>query len=244
MLDLIKAECLKLKGTKILFLSVFILAATVFMIFSTYAINPKLSIDRNGWNNYFMSVVILINFLTGYMSYYILTCYIYAREHQENTHIALFSSPVHRSRLYFSKILVIYMYIVVSLLMAFGLSAVLGLFITARPLTFEVVIYQLGVFAKMMLMHAMLVPIITFFAIRWKKFVPAIVGMCTVMCLNFVLVNIPGNTFYPWTVPVLFSPHGTMGRTFTYVPGGIISLCFVFVLGLFLALRSYVRIEK
>ncbi|MGW9529332.1 ABC transporter permease [Paenibacillus terrae] len=244
MLDLCKAECLKLKGTKIFFLSVFILIATVFMTFSIYAINPKLSLDRDGWNDYFRSVVILINFLTGYMSYYILTCYIYSREYQENTHIALFTSSVHRSRIYFSKLLVIYIYITGSLLLAFVLSAILGTFITARPLTFEIVMYQLGIFAKMILMHAMLVPIITFLAIRWEKFIYAIVGMCTVMCLNFVLVNIPGNTFYPWTVPLLFSPHGEMGRTFTYVPGGIISICFIFVLGLFLALRSYVRIEK
>ncbi|APB73717.1 MULTISPECIES: ABC transporter permease [Paenibacillus] len=244
MLDLFKAECLKLKGTKILWLSVMILVLTIVLEFYSYAGSSKYSIDRDGWNDYFMSVVILINFLTGYMSYYILTCYIYAREYQEKTHIALFTNPIRRTRIYFSKLLVIYMYIAVSLLMAFVLSTVLGTFITIRPLTFEIVMYQLGVFAKMILMHAMLIPIITFFTIRWKKFVPAIIGMCTVMCLNFVLVNTPGNTFYPWTVPLLFSPHGQMGRTFTYVPGGIISICFIFVLGLFLALRSYTHIEK
>lgn len=195
MFDLFRAECLKLKGTKILFLSVFILMATVFLTFSTYAINPKLSLDRDGWNEYFMDLVSSINLITGYMSYYILTCYIYAREYQENTHIALFTNPVRRTRIYFSKLLVIYMYIAVSLLLAFVLSAILGMFITARPLTFEIVIYQLGIFTKMIIMHAMLIPIITFFAIRWRKFVPAIMGMCTVMCLNFVLVNTPGNTF-------------------------------------------------
>ncbi|KAF6575732.1 ABC transporter permease [Paenibacillus polymyxa] len=243
MFDLFRAECLKLKGTKILFLSVFILMATVFLTFSTYAINPKLSLDRDGWNEYFMDLVSSINLITGYMSYYILTCYIYAREYQENTHIALFTNPVRRTRIYFSKLLVIYMYIAVSLLLAFVLSAILGMFITARPLTFEIVIYQLGIFTKMIIMHAMLIPIITFFAIRWRKFVPAIMGMCTVMCLNFVLVNTPGNTFYPWTVPLLFSPHGTLGRTFTNVPGGIISICIIFVLGLLLALRSYTHIE-
>ncbi|MGQ3477185.1 ABC transporter permease [Paenibacillus sp. TY11] len=244
MLDLFKAECLKLKGTKILFLSVFILIVTVILNFYTYAVNPKLSLDRDGWNEYFMDLVSSINLITGYMSYYILTCYIYAREYQENTHIALFTNPVRRTRIYFSKLFIIYMYIAVSLLLAFVITAVLGTFISTRPLTFEVVFYQLGIFAKMILMHAMLIPIITFFAIRWKKFVPAIIGMCTVMCLNFVLVNTPGNTFYPWTVPVLFSPHGTLGRTSTNVPGGIISICFIFVLGLFLALRSYTHIEK
>ncbi|MGY5484529.1 ABC transporter permease [Paenibacillus sp. ALE2] len=244
MLALFKAECLKLKGTKILFLSVFILIVTVFLTFSTFAVSPKFSLERNGWNDYFMDLVFSINFITGYMSYYILTCYIYAREYQEKTHIALFSNPVRRSRLYFSKLLVIYMYIAVSLLLTFALSAILGMFITTRPLTFGIVMCQLGIFIKMVLMHAMLIPMITFFAVHWKKFVPAIMGMCTVMCLNFVLVNAPGNTFYPWAVPFLFSPHGTFGRTFTYVPGGIISICFIFVLGLFLALRSYVRIEK
>ncbi|URJ36274.1 ABC transporter permease [Paenibacillus polymyxa] len=243
MLALFKVEYLKLKGTKILWLSIIILALTIALEFYSYTGSSKYSIDRDDWNDYFMSVVILINFLTGYMSYYILTCYIYAREYQERTHMALFTSPVRRSRLYFSKLLVIYMYIAVSLLLAFGLSALLGMLITTRPLTFEIVIYQLGIFAKMILMHAMLIPIITFFAIRWRKFVSAIMGMCTVMCLNFVLVNTPGNTFYPWTVPLLFSPHGTLGRTFTNVPGGVISICFIFVLGLLLALRSYIRIE-
>ncbi|KAF6567744.1 ABC transporter permease [Paenibacillus sp. EKM202P] len=243
MLALFKAECLKLKGTKILFLSVFILIVTVSLTFSTFAVSPKFSLERNGWNDYFMDLVSSINLITGYMSYYILTCYIYAREYQEKTHIALFANPVRRTRIYFSKLLVIYMYIAVSLLLAFVLSALLGMLITTRPLTFEIVMYQLGIFTKMIIMHAMLIPTITFFAIRWKKFVPAIMGMCTVMCLNFVLVNTPGNTFYPWTVPVLFSPHGTLGRTYTNVSGGLISICFIFVLGLFLALRSYTRIE-
>ncbi|OAZ48775.1 ABC transporter permease [Paenibacillus polymyxa] len=243
MLALFKAECLKLKGTKILFLSVFILIVTVSLTFSTFAVSPKFSLERNGWNDYFMDLVSSINLITGYMSYYILTCYIYAREYQEKTHIALFANPVRRTWIYFSKLLVIYMYIAVSLLLAFVLSALLGMLITTRPLTFEIVMYQLGIFTKMIIMHAMLIPTITFFAIRWKKFVPAIMGMCTVMCLNFVLVNTPGNTFYPWTVPVLFSPHGTLGRTYTNVSGGLISICFIFVLGLFLALRSYTRIE-
>ncbi|AZH31736.1 ABC transporter permease [Paenibacillus sp. M-152] len=243
MLALFKAECLKLKGTKILFLSVFILIITVSLTFSTFAVSPKFSLERNGWNDYFMDLVSSINLITGYMSYYILTCYIYAREYQEKTHIALFANPVRRTRIYFSKLLVIYMYIAVSLLLAFVLSALLGMLITTRSLTFEIVMYQLGIFTKMIIMHAMLIPTITFFAIRWKKFVPAIMGMCTVMCLNFVLVNTPGNTFYPWTVPVLFSPHGTLGRTYTNVSGGLISICFIFVLGLFLALRSYTRIE-
>ncbi|WP_237448894.1 ABC transporter permease [Paenibacillus sp. OT2-17] len=166
MLDLFKAECLKLKGTKILWLSVMILVLTIVLEFYSYAGSSKYSIDRDGWNDYFMSVVILINFLTGYMSYYILTCYIYAREYQEKTHIALFTNPIRRTRIYFSKLLVIYMYIAVSLLMAFVLSTVLGTFITIRPLTFEIVMYQLGVFAKMILMHAMLIPIISFFVIR------------------------------------------------------------------------------
>ncbi|WOZ38334.1 ABC transporter permease [Paenibacillus polymyxa] len=148
MLDLFKAECLKMKGTKILWLSIIILALTIALEFYSYTGSTKYSIDRDGWNDYFMSVVILINFLTGYMSYYILTCYIYAREYQERTHMALFTSPVRRSRLYFSKLLVIYMYIAVSLLLAFGLSALLGMLITTRPLTFEIVIYQLGIFAK------------------------------------------------------------------------------------------------
>ncbi|MDQ0494785.1 ABC transporter permease [Paenibacillus brasilensis] len=244
MLNLFKAEWLKLKWTKILILSVIILVLSVAFISFSYEGSSKYSIDRDGWNAYFMDLVININFLTGYMSYYILTIFIYTREYQENTHIALFTNPVRRTRIYFSKLLVIYTYIAVSLLLAFVISAVLGTLITSRPLTSEIVIYQLGVFAKMFLMHAMLIPIISFFAIRWEKFINAVIAMCTVICLNFVLINVTGNTLYPWTVPVLFSPHGTLGRTYTHVPNGVISICFIFVLGLILSLRSFSSIKK
>ncbi len=46
-------------------LSVIILLLTIVLEFYSYAGSPKYSIDCDGWNDYFMSVVILINFLTG-----------------------------------------------------------------------------------------------------------------------------------------------------------------------------------
>lgn len=234
---MIRAELIKLKGSKAFLLSYIILLAVVLLEFALSAIFYRYSIDRLGWVYYFTNIDFLVNIAAGFISYYILTGHIFAREYQENTHIFMFTTPVTRVRFYFSKLIIIYGFIIVSLFIVLFLSAVLGMFITNRPLTMAIWVYQIQVFTKMCVMHAMLIPVASFFAIRWKSIMVVVLVVCTVIFLNFMYKS----EWYPWIIPYLLSPNE--GSAIIYVNTLIawLSLSITFLLGLFLSLWAYQR---
>ncbi|MEE4567972.1 ABC transporter permease [Paenibacillus polymyxa] len=105
---MIRAELIKLKGSKAFLLSYIILLAVVLLMFGLSAIFYRYSIDNLGWDYYFTNIVSLVNIAAGFISYYILTGHIFAREYQENTHLFMFTTPVTRVKFYFSKLILIY----------------------------------------------------------------------------------------------------------------------------------------
>ncbi|MGM2608807.1 ABC transporter permease, partial [Bacillus cereus group sp. BceL008] len=104
-------------------------------------------------------------------------------------------------------------------------------------------IQQLKIVSLMAIMHFCLIPIASFFAIKWKSFLSVVLLMCIVLFLNLILVNVPGNVLYPWIVPLLFSPHEGIGRTFINYPIGICSISFIFVVGLILSIYEYKKVN-
>ncbi|MHB0862253.1 ABC transporter permease [Paenibacillus sp. SEL3] len=234
---MIRAELIKLKGSKAFLLSYIILLAVVLLMFGLSAIFYRYSIDNLGWDYYFTNIVSLVNIAAGFISYYILTGHIFAREYQENTHLFMFTTPVNRAKFYFSKLIIIYGFIIVSLFIVLFLSAVLGMLITDRPLTMAIWVYQIQVFAKMCVMHAMLIPIASFFAIHWKSLMVVVLVVCTAIFLNFIYKS----EWYPWIVPYLLSPNERNATIPTNVSIAWLSLSVIFLLGLFLSIWTYQR---
>ncbi|MGY5484528.1 ABC transporter permease [Paenibacillus sp. ALE2] len=234
---MIRAELIKLKGSKAFLLSYIILLAIVLLEFALSAIFYRYSIDRLGWVYYFTNIDFLVNIAAGFISYYILTGHIFAREYQENTHLFMFTTPVTRVKFYFSKLIIIYGFIIVSLFIVLFLSTVLGMFITNRPLTMAIWVYQIQVFAKMCVMHAMLIPVASFFAIRWKSIMVVVLVVCTVIFLNFMYKS----EWYPWIVPYLLSPNEGSAIRHVNTLVAWLSLSITFLLGLFLSIWTYQR---
>lgn len=234
---MIRAELIKLKGSKAFLLSYIILLAVVLLEFATSAIFYRYSIDHLGWNYYFMNIVFMVNIAAGFISYYILTGHIFAREYQEKTHLFMFTTPVTRVKFYFSKLIIIYGFIMVSLFFVLFLSALLGMFITDRPLTMAIWIYQIQVFAKMCVMHAMLIPIASFFSIYWKSIMVVVLLVCTAIFLSFLYKS----EWHPWIVPYLLSPNEGSAVIHVNIPVAWLSISITFLLGLFLSLWAYQR---
>ncbi len=234
---MIRAELIKLKGSKAFLLSFIILLAVVLLEFALSAIFYRYSIDRLGWVYYFTNITFLVNIAAGFISYYILTGHIFAREYQENTHLFMFTTPVIRVKFYFSKLAVIYGFIIISLFIVLFISTLLGLSITDRPLTMTILVYQIQVFAKMCVMHALLIPIASFFAIRWKSIMVVVLVVCTVIFLSFLCKS----EWYPWIVPYLLSPNEGSAIIYVNTPVAWLSLSITFLLGLFLSIWTYRR---
>lgn len=70
-------------------------------------------------------------------------------------------------------------------------------------------------------------------------FLAVVILLCLVLFFNLILVNASGNTFYPWAILLLFSPHEGVGRTFINYTVGVGSLVFIFIFGLILSIREY-----
>ncbi|AWB43166.1 antibiotic transporter permease [Paenibacillus sp. CAA11] len=234
---MIRAELIKLKGSKAFLLSYIILLAVILLEFILSAAFYSYSIDKLGWDYYFTNIVFLVNIAAAFISYYILTGHIFAREYQEKTHLFMFTTPVTRVKFYFSKLIIIYGFIIVSLFTVLILSILLGLSITDRPLTPAIWGYQIQVFAKMCVMHAMLIPIASFFAIRWKSFMVVVLLVCTVIFLSFLCKS----EWYPWIVPYLLSPNEESATRHVNIPVAWLSLSITFLLGLFLSIWTYQR---
>lgn len=80
-----------------------------------------------------------------------------------------------------------------------------------------------------------------FFIFSWKSFLSVLILLCTVLFLNLILVNVPGNVVYPWVVPMLFSSHEGVGRAFINYPIRIISLTNLFIMELISLIREHKR---
>ncbi|PDY44686.1 ABC transporter permease [Bacillus pseudomycoides] len=239
----LKSELIKLKGSKLLYLTTSLQLITVLLVFFIYASNPKYSIAQTGWDEYYQTIYIFFNLMTGTATFYIVTGYIFSREYQEGTNLILFTSPISKLKFYFGKLLIIFSFIVFTMLIILVLPFCLGMLITDLPFTFKLFMRQLKVVSLMAIMHFCLIPIASFIAIKWKSFLYVVTLMCLVLFFNIMLVNSPGNFLYPWIVPLIFSPHEGMGRTFISYPIGTCSILFILILGLTLSIYEYRKIR-
>ncbi|MMZ59764.1 ABC-2 family transporter protein [compost metagenome] len=149
----------------------------------------------------------------------------------------MFTTPVTRVKFYFSKLTVVYAFIIISLFFVLFLSALLGMLITDRSLTMTIWVYQIQVFSKMCVMHAMLIPIASFFAIRWKSIMVVVLLVCTAIFLSFLCKS----EWYPWIGPYLLSPNEGSAIRHVNTLVAWLSLSITFLLGLFLSIWTYQR---
>lgn len=240
LVKVLKSEMLKLKGTKIVYIVPFLTIATVLLVYFMYLFNPKYSIDRTGWDEYYMAIYIIINMMTGISMYYILTGYIFSREYQDNMDIVLFTSFIPKHKFLIGKFLIILGFIILSMIIVLFLPFLLGLTISNEPFTIQLFSKQLKTVLLMAVMHFCLIPIGAYVSIKWKNMLSVVLLLVTILFLNLILINAPINTLFPWSVPFTFSPNEA-GRTFTNYPLGISTLIFTFILGCVLCRYEFYR---
>jgi hypothetical protein len=243
MRSVIKSELIKLRGSKIVYLTTILQLIPILLVFSIYALNPKYSISETGWDAYYTTIYMFFNLMTGTAIFYIFTGYIFSREYQEGTNIILFTSPISKLKFYCGKLLIVFGLILFTMTILLILPFCLGILITDAPFTFNIFLNQLKIVSLMTIMHFCLIPIASFFAIKWENFLSVVLLMCIVLFLNFILVNVPGNILYPWIVPLVFSPHEGLGRTFVNYPIGTVSISLIFIIGLILSIFEYKKVR-
>lgn len=240
MIRFVKEEIFKFRKEKIRY-CLLVLCIPTIIVFLMYAFNEKY--DLVEWDGYLNNIITFLNYIVCPIVYGIITAYTFGHEYETKTINILFTYPINRMKILMSKLLFIFLIIGSTLLSILLLSLGLGLLIKHESLTTTTFIYYLGALVKMMVFHFMLICIVSAVAISLKSVLPAIIFIISVSFANLVVVNTKIAVFYPWSAPILLSPHENVGRN--YIPSFccMLSLIIIFIIGVGISIKKYKYIE-
>lgn len=240
MIGLIKAEMKKFKKSKIKYCTLVLFIPTI-ISFLMYAFNEKY--DAVEWKSYFNIIITFLNYIVCSIVYGIITAHTIGSEYETRSINILFTYPINRIKILFSKLLFVFVIIVIALFSVFAISLGSGLIIEHEPITSGIVLCYLFAFVKMMFYHFMLISIVSAVTITTKSVLSSIIFIISVSFANLVVVNTSLSVFYPWSAPLLLSPHENVGRNFIAYNISFISLAVIFVVGLIISIRRYKYIQ-
>lgn len=225
------AEFTKFKYSKVKY-SILVLLVPVILVFIMYAVNNK-KYPIVEWDSYLTTIETFLNLLVCMLVFGIITSYVFGVEYETKTINVLFTYPIHRIKLLFSKLTLIFIIIMFSLISVFLISIFLGMLIKHDPLTLNIISDNFMVYIKMICMHFILVTIIPPIVFHTKSVLPAVVFIVGASFFNIILVNTKLSSFYPWSIPVLFTPHAIGGRSYTNYSCSFIVLFLLLIIGVF-----------
>lgn len=241
MISYIKGEIFKYRKTKVKFCSLvgFIPAIIAFIM---YGFNDKYN-HLIIWEEYLNLIITFTNDIIAPIVYGIIASYIFGHEYETKTMNILFTYPINRIKILFSKFASILYIIAVNLTSILVAAIILGLFINHESLNRDLLIYYFFALVKMIIYHFMLVIITCAVAICTRSVLSGIIFVISATFLNLVIVNTHFSAFYPWSAPVLLSPHENVGRTFTPSVSLFIVLVICFIIGTIICVKKYKYVE-
>lgn len=241
MMKFIFAEIFKFRKGKIKFCTI-VLFIPIVIAFIIYGFNEKYN-NLIIWEGYFNVILNFLNDIVAPIVYGIIAAYIFGHEYETKTMNVMFTYPINRMKLLVSKLVCIFYIIAITLVLAFFTSLILGLLIKHETLSMDLLIYYFVSFLKMIVFHFMLVCITCSVAIWTKSVLPSIIFVISATFANLVVVNTHLAAFYPWSAPVLISPHEGIGRTYIPYALNMISLVVIFLIGLVISIKKYRYVE-
>lgn len=202
MADLLYTELLKLKRSSMFLLSLIGSAlAPLMVVLSSYISMRTHSPDeaRILFTDLFFDSNLYLSVLIGAPLYGVVTAYLFNREYAEDTLKNLLTIPVPRTRLLLSKLLLLFFWIMLLAVVAWGLTLVLGSLLGFEGLSGTLVWTALGQFAAMgALMFALSAPVV-FTSLLLKNYVPTIVLTIVITLINVMVSNSEYKGLVPWT---------------------------------------------
>lgn len=240
MLRTVRLEFMKWKRSRIL---VSALAATIIgpfvAVLSTYSkLNSPHAADA-GWHSFF-GVAWQVNISLIYpIIFGALAAYVFVQEYTDRTIVSLLTLPVSRTRIALTKLITIYLTLVLLIATSTALSFLLGLLIVPEPLTLPVVLRFSRISLAAGVMALALVPVFAYIGIRTRHFIPPLVGATGFTFLNFAtLVSEQYGPYVPTAIPVFYVLRA-VGWFTAPLPYTWELLIPAFLISLYLTLRLY-----
>ncbi|MFB5677190.1 ABC transporter permease [Paenibacillus terreus] len=202
MVDLLIAELLKLKRSKMLLLSVIGAGLAPFMVVLAFYISRSSegsSGEQAVFETLFYNTSMYTALLIGVPLYSIVAAYLFLREYTEDTLKNLLTIPVSRTGLVISKMVLLLTWIVLLSLTAWVLTILFGLLGSFDGLSGALILdYLIKFTVQGVLLWALTTPIILV-TIMMKNYVPSMIAAISITMLNVLVFNSDHRGLVPWT---------------------------------------------
>ncbi|WP_267934241.1 ABC transporter permease [Paenibacillus profundus] len=209
MVNLVYTELLKLKRAKMFMVSLIGAAAAPLMVFIGYldykAKKPDMPVL---FSEAFSQTNLYVLLLIGTLLYGVITAYLFNREYVEDTLKNLLTIPVSKISFIASKLVLLFIWILVLTLVAWGLTFILGWIGQYEGLSAGVLLQSLKQFLiGGSLLFLLSTPTI-FVTFLFKNYVPTIIFTAVITMGNVALANREYKALYPWSAVHLIADNG------------------------------------
>jgi bacitracin transport system permease protein len=202
LVDLLAAELLKLKRSKMLLLSVIGAGLAPFMVVLAFYLNRS-SADPSGeqavFETLFYNTSMYTALLVGVPLYSLVAAHLFLREYTEDTLKNLLTIPVSRAGLMISKMVLLLAWIVLLSLTAWVFTILFGLLGSFDGLSGVLILdYLIRFAAQGFLLWSLTTPVILV-TIVMKNYVPPMIAAISITMLNVLVFNSDYRGLVPWT---------------------------------------------
>lgn len=209
MVNLLYTELLKLKRAKMFMVSLIGAAAAPVMVFIGYldakAKKPEIPVL---FSEAFSETNLYVLLLIGTLLYGVITAYLFHREVAEDTLKNLLTIPVSRTSLIVSKLVLLFIWILVLTLVAWGLIFLLGLIGQYEGLNAAVLLQSLKQFLLGGSLLFLLSTPTIFVTCLFKNYVPTIIFTAVITMGNVALANRAYKALFPWSAVHVIADNG------------------------------------
>ena len=175
---------------------------TFFMLIGYHNQNPDTILS---FESFFSQTHLFIVFIIGNMLFALITTYIFNREFEEDTLKNLLTIPVGRIKLIISKLVVLFIWIILILLCSYLAVYILGTITGFVGLTINMMLKYLQKYVFTGFLLYLLMPTIILITIVFKNYVPPLAFSIFITMGVVIFGQSKYLSFYPWGIPVLLT---------------------------------------
>lgn len=236
MYKLILCEFTKIKNSKIKYVFLVTLIPVI-LTYIMYRFNPKYGILE--WDYYFIDIFQMQNLFVYIAMFGVFSIYVYGNEYETKTINVIFTYPYSKIKIFFSKLIMICIFMSISIILNGFLALILGLTTSHQVITLNIIYVWIKDLIRIIFFQMMLLPLSVAIINSTKNITASIIILIAISFFNIIIINTKFNTIYPWSIPFIFTPHEFGGRTFTNYPLGMICISIAFVLGMIISIKKF-----
>lgn len=199
MLNIIYTEILKLKRAKIMWL--LLIGGILPSALDILIVIENLKYNDIGWKAIFQNNILFMSLMMAVVLFSLFSGYVFSREYTENTVNSLYTYPVDKCKFVFSKLIVIYIMIFITLAINIGSLVGGGIFIIKEPLTFVLAIESIKNQLFISILFFSLSPVGAVLGVIGKNVIAPIALGISAVITNIIVVNSKYANVFPWSIP-------------------------------------------